>query len=135
MCSTLKSQSPLAAVLFWFLVIATITIGSFLMSWEVTFISAGFLVPALNALRFYRTKYIFKDSELLIHAPFEKVEIAYSTIRGAELLTSNIPQRLIGFPREVVNLKYNKFDDRFPLNASTEMCKQIKVASQTLKNQ
>ncbi len=135
MNSALKSQSPLLAVLFWFLVVAAIATASFLMSWEVTLISAGFLAPTVNAFRYYRTKYIFEEDHLLIRAPFEKIEIPYSTIRGTEILKSNIPQRLIGFPREVVNLKYNKFDDRFLLNASTEMCKQIKVASQTLKNQ
>ncbi|WP_417608574.1 hypothetical protein [Owenweeksia hongkongensis] len=125
MCSTLKSQSPLTAVLFWFLVIATITIGSFLMSWEVTFISAGFLVPALNALRFYRTKYIFEEDHLLIHAPFEKVEIAYSNIRSAHLVKANLAQKLIGIPSEIVSLKYNKFDERFLLNGSKEMLEKI----------
>ena len=82
-------------------------------------------MPTSFAFRFYRTQYIFEEDCLLILDPLEKVEIPYSTIRGAELIKANLLQRLIGFPREVVSLKYNKFDDRLLINGSAEMLDEI----------
>ncbi|AEV31799.1 hypothetical protein Oweho_0786 [Owenweeksia hongkongensis DSM 17368] len=125
MPSTLKSQTPLSAVLYWCLVVTAITIGSFFISWEVAFGTAGFLAPTVNASRNYRTKYVFEEDHLLIHAPFEKVQIAFSNIRSAHLVKANLAQKLIGIPSEIVSLKYNKFDERFLLNGSKEMLEKI----------
>ena len=125
MKTTLKSQSPLSAIFFWAFVIVAISVASFFKGWQVTAISAGFLVPASFAFRFYRTKYVFAENCLLIRDPLEKVEIPYTTIRGVDVVKANLVQRLIGFPKEVLNLKYNKFDNRFLVNASSEMLEKI----------
>ena len=129
----LKSKISVFAVFFWLcqvgLFYALVVLQGW-PSWALGFAPLYFMVyPFLIKT----TQYHFQADQLVITSLLHsKVVIPYTSIGEMAIKDASFFQQLLGLPRRIVTLDYNKYDTINIYNASPRMLRQLLRATENV---